>query len=532
MAGATPSRLTPLADSPTYATYSPTSPLERPLLRAPHLAIGSPSYGSRWDFWNARGITPNLKLPVPASCSMRVLLLTFLLVGLGFSGCLDSDTPDPADSLVDNALQPFVNPVVLSGDGHEHGDLSAHTLSNNVDLIGHNPLGANGPPGRIGEIDVAGGYAFVTLFDYGFAIVDLADPANPELVSLTETVAPESLVLGKYTADLKVDSTGDWVFLGMELSATPGLLIYDTRDKQNPVLAGFWPVPGLLAGCHMVEYAIIDEQEYLFCAPLDNAIYVGQLLPEVNGVREVLTVARWTPATTKYVGQEVNLLQENPSGWPTHFVSGHQDMTYQEDPLTGTPMLMVSFWNLGVRFVDVSIPEVPIEIGSWMGEGATKYDGVLHTSMSWKHETPGGDRRITATIPEGANPPALFILDTTDYSAPELLAEWTALEDFEGESGSFSMHNFQFVDGKLYLAMYHGGLWVLDVDSDANLAAPEPVGSYMPHEPRMDGANYSVGAWDVVVWNGYMITGDAHGGFYILHHNADPAGKETHTSFA
>ena len=462
---------------------------------------------------------------------LRLLGIAGAVLALALPGCL-SDLVDDAsgDRPAAVALDPFVNPIDLE---HEHSDLSLHQLSNNIDLVGHTYMGDNGPPGGLGEIDTAGDYAYVAVFDHGFAIIDLADPTNPQMVSLFDIPTPAG-PLGRYTADLKVDSSGDWVFLGMELSEYPGVLIVDARDRTNPVLAGFWAQPGLLAGCHMIEYAVIAEQEYLFCAPLDNAVYVGLILPEAGGVREIQTVARWVPNSPGYVERETEHLTTDPQNFPFRYVvSGHQDMTYQPDPLTGAPTLFVSFWNLGLRIVDVSIPAVPIEVGFWDGIGANGYRGNFHTAMAFESE----GKRIAVAIPEGPDPPAIFILDATDYANPILLSEWSALpsftdEDGSNQAGSFSLHNFQVVGGKIYICMGHGGIWVIDVSTPEKLAAPEPVGSYYPHMPRPDGEDYGIYPWDVNVYKGYMLDGEGNGGFYVLHFRGDPAGDETYNGFA
>ncbi|HUR64538.1 MAG TPA: hypothetical protein VM241_08670 [Candidatus Thermoplasmatota archaeon] len=451
---------------------------------------------------------------------MRIALLAALLL---LAGCL---SPAPAQPATPPAVAAFVNPIALD---HDHLDAANHTLANAMRLVGHTYLTPQGPPGGLGEIDVAGHYAYVATFGHGFSIIDLADPAQPKLVSVTDVPTPASPIYGKYTADLKVDRTGDWVFLAMEVSATPGVLIYDAHDKAAPKLAGFWPEPGLLLGCHMVEYAVINEQEYLFCAPLDNAIYVGLLLPPTaTGHREVVQVARFVPTSAKFAQEQAASATADPVGYPLSQVSGHQDMTYQLDPLTGKPTLFVSFWNLGMRIVDVSTPALPSEVGAWSGEQSKYFRGALHTTVAFRQ----GDRRIIATIPEGATPPTLFILDATDLANPVPVAEWRALEDFHGEDGTFSMHNFQVVGGRIYIAMYHAGIWVIDVSTPDLLKAPNPVGSYLPHMPRPDGKPYGAGDWDVVVWSGYVLTADGNGGFYVLHHDGDPAGDEKFTSFA
>lgn len=477
------------------------------------------------------------------------VLLALAFSALALAGCIADDdagtpvltTPEPA---------PFVNPATLAEEGHDHDDPAQHDIANNMTLVGFEALGPNGPPGGISEIDVAGDHVFLGIMGYGFQIVNIEDPTQPKLVSSFEIEVPDQqLPTDVYLADLKVDTNGDWLFIALELSTTPGVLIYDVRDKANPSLAGFWPEPGLLLGCHMVEYALIGEQEYIFCAPLDNALYVGLLLPPVEGpagaVREIVQVTRWMPTTPKFVQQQGNVA----SGYiadcaggdtgacaaaATHFVSGHQDMTHQKDPLTGDDILSVSFWNLGLRFVDVSNPALPTEVGSWAGEDSEKWDGVLHTSMMFESQ----GRRIAATIPEGGSPPTLFILDASDYDNPVTLADWTAHDDFAGEDGRFSMHNFQIVDGKLYLAMYHGGIWVFDISTPELQLEPTVVGTYMPwvRGTGPDDPMYGRGccggimAWDVVVYNGYVITANA--GLYVLRLDGQPVGPDAPSSFA
>jgi len=458
---------------------------------------------------------------------MRALLAAVALAAL-LSGCLQSGSHPGAAAADPARLDPFVNPITL---GHDHKDFAQHLLSNNVDLVGHSyldPTGGNVTPGGLGEIEVAGDYAFVAVFGKGFAVVDMKDPTHPRLAGMGLIPTPATPVVGHYTADIKVDANGDWVFLAMELSDTPGVLIFDARDKEHPKYAGFWPAPGTLLGCHMVEYAQINEQEYVFCAPLDNAIWVGLLLPPTpTGQREIMTVAHWVPTTTKFAQQQVAAIEKDPGAYPLSLVSGHQDMTYELDPITQKPTLYVSFWNLGMRVLDVSLPANPVELGSWAGEDGQKWRGNLHTTQVALLQ----GRRIIVTIPEDSTPPAMFVLDATDLNSPKLLSEWSALPDFQGEDATFSLHNFHIMDGRVYIAMGHGGVWCIDISTPELQANPNPIGSYLPHAPAADGHPYQGYYWDSVLYHGYWLTAEANGGFYVLHMRGDPAGDLNFTSY-
>ena len=56
---------------------------------------------------------------------------------------------------------------------------------------------------------------------------------------------------------------------------------------------------------------------------------------------QIATVAHWVPTTPKFVQQQASAAQKNPAGYAAGLVSGHQDMTYQPDPLS---------WNPGALF--------------------------------------------------------------------------------------------------------------------------------------------------------------------------------------
>jgi len=100
--------------------------------------------------------------------TLRTVALLAALTSLAFAGCVStSDEPAASGTALDGILglapEPFVNPIDLD---HDHGDLSLHTLSNNVDLVGHVDFGLD-PTVTLGEVDTAGDYAYVAVFGHG-----------------------------------------------------------------------------------------------------------------------------------------------------------------------------------------------------------------------------------------------------------------------------------------------------------------------------------------------------------------------------
>jgi hypothetical protein len=471
---------------------------------------------------------------------MRTIVLSFLLVLTALAGCLSNsdsgdtnfDDPDAIGGNGSNVGQnsEFEMPIHLLElePEHNHSDPTQHDIVNDMTQEGFVSFGEDLPAGwYVSEIDVANDLMYIGIMTFGFIVVDVSDPHNPTIVTkydMRDETADDESTLGVYLADIKTDVTGEWVFVALELSTTPGVFIYDMRDPTNPILAGFWPNPGQLLGCHMIEYAVVDNQEYLFCVPLDDAMYVGLISdPTATGQRAIATVNRWVPASEAYAAREAEGASGTPGSTGYHSVGGHHDMTWQKDPLTGADVLSVSLWNLGWFWLDVTTPAAPEMLGEWYGESSPDWGGQMHTAMMFESE----GRRIAVGIPEVAIPPVVQILDVTDYANPIVLSHWNAVEEWHGEEGRFSTHNFQVVEGKVYVTHYHGGLFVLDISTPELQSVPEIAGTYMPMDrtPENYGAGCCGGSWDVVVWEGYAYTAN-NGGLFVAHLNGEPINDE------
>ena len=63
---------------------------------------------------------------------------------------------------------------------------------------------------------------------------------------------------------------------------------------------------------------------------------------------------------------------------------------------------------------------------------------------------------------------ALWVLDATDLGLIQVVSSWSAPGGHAADGLRYSMHNPRFLDGTLVLAYYHGGVWALDLATQAH----------------------------------------------------------------
>lgn len=475
------------------------------------------------------------------------LLLVLSLALAALAGCVSS--PDDAGRA--SVPTTFVDPIV---EQHDHSDPAAHALwTPNVRQLSFNSLGEapNKTRGTYGEIDVHGDWAYVAVLGDrgetpGFLVLDVKDRASPKVVSFTPSP-------GTRIADVKGEPTNKWVFLGGERGAPTsqnralrtvgdlaaaaqagqpdqfvtrnGIRVFDVSDPAAPKEAAFAPSD---SGCHMLSHKAYAGGEWVFC--VGTAILVYRFDP-ASGALDL--AARYAPAP----GEAAPIVAQEPTDplGQLFFESTPHDMTIQDDALTGGVFMYASYWDLGLRIVDVSDPEKPVEVGSWAGEGSDLWAGNVHTAMA---RTTDDGRRLVYAIPElfeGDAVAGLFVIDATDPAAATLVGEWAPEGNHPNDGIRFSTHNFQIVGDRLYLAFYHAGVWVLDVGG-ARAVDPAVLGYYLPHEtvettkPREQ--TNAPNVWDVVLKDGHLYATDIDAGLYVLHYAEDTLGDPALTSTA
>ncbi len=416
---------------------------------------------------------------------MRTWTLTGLLALTALSGCLGDGAEDTDDLAGAAAIAPVLEDALTAW--------HAGNVSANVDVLGQ--WGEGGGE----EIDAWGDYLFV---DRGSTVHIVHRTVEADGGVTLDTVSDIAVP----AKDVKVSDDGDWLFVGNDdpgsmapVGGTParagGFYVYDIRDKAEPVQTSYLPV-GPTRGPHMVFYhQQPDGTELVFGANGD--ISINRFDRDSGTLTEL---ARYAPDYVTDVNRDPEVID-------AYYQVYAHDMFVMEDPVDDRTLMYVSNWDAGLRVVDVTDPAAPVELGGWNDypEGHT---GNLHTAATaWVD-----DRRITVGSAEvgfavvggthyvqGTEPSIVYVWDTTDPAAIELLGTWEnpdrapAGRDQVPDEEISSTHNLQVEDGKVYLAHYALGIFVLDISTPEAQAAPSVLG--FEREP---GSN----VWDVIVHDG------------------------------
>jgi hypothetical protein len=499
-------------------------------------------------------------------------ILPFLLAALLVAGCLGlggSKRPDyeGAQEAVNASVSPILDPT------HDHLDASLHQGSLNVELVGyHSGVPGNGQdPGAIpagvtyNEFAVTDEYAYLARSSLdgsvgGFVILSHKDAANPGAlsyvgefpalggadleVSTDETLAffdtqrsgssgssPVSPAFGPYDpAPIIASATGSQT----PGSALPrGVLVVDISDKRAPQLESYASLP--VNGPHTITYWQDPEDgaEYLIVCTYDlvRDAQTGAITGTVPATQRVLIYqvqrAPATPLptqppmpTTLVLLTQYSLTDAAPEG-KLYFPHDTRVQVHPSFGGGGVALLYVAYWDKGVQILDFSDPSSPQPVGFFTEFGPTSFNNV---HLAQPFDDPVDGRHVTVAQPEIPAAPdetgQITFLDTTDPEHPTQLGYWTLPNGTAGRLGingfDFSPHNFDTWDGKVALAHFHGGVWVIDASDDQNLQDPKTVGYYMPAKPRAGSPVAQPNVWGVFEHGGLLWASDEATGLYVL----------------
>lgn len=471
----------------------------------------------------------------------RVALAALLSLGL-LAGCLDDDGDAGTDPVQQELAQLSWEELgdVVFDDEHEHNVRDQHTeVRRGVDVLDRSTFKEGDEDASLGEyteLDNEGDLIAMAVVT-GSAGVDL------RIVLLDRTALPDLVVLSTFDepgayGDVKIDEERPLVYVpypGARFSTNvnePGraFSIWDVSDPTAPVRVG----EAAGGGCHMLNTLRIDGTSYVWCASVTGpTTFRVEELPAGGAVGVPVGSAfpQSDPETARYADYYTAI---SPLG-PALLMAPH-DMTAQVDPITGDPILVVAHELHGIRVFDISNPLAPLEIGHWRGESAETPIDRVHTALI----AGIGDRRIafgaTETLFDVA--PAMYIVDMTDFSDPQYLGTWLPPGVPHDDGLAYSLHNFQVVGERLYMANFHAGLWVLDVSDPSDpypVALRTPVFDCSYPRPEESVVGHPIDAnqiWDPIVVDGYTLITDIPCGVEVLHVEGDPAGDPEYTSFA
>ena len=427
-----------------------------------------------------------------------------MLSGLLLAGCLGA----PSDDIEPESI---VDPPLLAD---ALAALEAGEPLANMHLLGEFRDGSGS------EVDAWGDFLFV-MRSGTVRILNVSDVANITEVAVLD---PEHAVL-----DVKVSDDGDYLFIGDDAEAsgalggrhaatTGGVYVYDVSDKAAPTFVAYQPI-GERRGPHMVFYHMMpDGREIVLGANAD--VSITEFDREAGTMREL----------ARYQADLVTAFNRDPQVFDVLYQGWAHDMIATNEP-DGTTLMYVANWDAGIRIVDITDPAAPKELGGW-NAFPDGHEGNLHTvSAEWID----GKRIVVGAVEVGfavvggyhyamgTDANVVYVWDATDPANIELLGYWqNPVEPYSGRDQSAfgetlsSTHNLQLEDGRIYLAHYGKGVWVLDVSTPEAQAAPHVL-AYYAEEGMM--------TWDVILHGGVIFSAGGEG-VLALHFAPDIVGPE------
>jgi hypothetical protein len=440
--------------------------------------------------------------------------LLVILLAVTFAGCLNTTvplkTPAAIRAPLDWAMRALPNePDHLHNRSDQHRNLSTP----NFEFLGWDPATRQGSEtmggGGCGAVNSGPGKKLaVFTADWvnakGLVVADVTDAKHPHKIG--ELVSDKD-----WFRDAEITPDGKWAVVASFPNPTSGVprpvqteststtcapraadappaamekfggvALIDLSNPAAPRIADFAPDP--VGGPHSVYANTIDGVSYVMAAH--------------NGIPSDLgRFWFYTINAGKLDLYGVQTAQAPRPGKDPALFNLHTDSWIQKHPKTGQLLAYIANWDSGLLILRMDGPGRLVPIGSWNNYDPTQgseMTGQVHSvevaDKLWdgKHYTFIGQELIArpANRPTGQ----MIMLDTTDPTKPTPVARWTLPVDPGKWSKEttwcclFSTHYLQLVDQTLFIAMYHGGVWAIDVrpGHGTDLAS---LGVFVPSPP-------------------------------------------------
>ncbi|HVL47446.1 MAG TPA: hypothetical protein VM889_02715 [Candidatus Thermoplasmatota archaeon] len=515
-------------------------------------------------------------------------LVAILVTSAVLAGCLGPG--DPGEKPVDpgpdakGRFHPEWWLHAIPMEGHSHTDVEQHrNLSTpNFQLLGWDPLlteyKGKGSAGGYFCGDVASTkegrrFAVVHSFttDVAFVIADVTDPTKPMTVG-------EYILENAHVYDVALTTDGLHVIVGTDPTDTgpdespttkpileavegdatkalaitfkdactgetrrvqgpeqkapfaSGALLVGIKDPKNPVFEDFRPLP--ILGPHSVSTAEVGGKQ-LAIASVTNLVHSATYFHFLE--------VQDTPLGPKLVMLSTYQAPPQPAG-SLPVTNGHVDASIQKHPITNKVYAYLANWDAGVVIVDITDPRTPTYVSSWtdfkggLGFFAGDDAGAIHEALPieglWdgKHYVIAGQE--LGGHPKGRPTGWVNIIDTTDPTKPTLAGRWTLPFDVSWKGFlMFSPHYVEIVNRTLFVTLYHGGVWAVDLSTPEKIAAPPSIGVFIPDQvsPRppkaAGGMDWTPIVLDVLGFpDGTLAVFDGTSGVYMIRFDdTDPA---------
>jgi hypothetical protein len=328
---------------------------------------------------------------------------------------------------------------------------------------GFEPLGTLTVPGtKEGVVGPDGRYAYLAVTD-GFAVVDLADPANPELVFENRSILSnrESGPL-RMVYDVKHDPVSD--LLAVVGPANPvsgdafyGLVTYDVSDPTTPSRMTVHETEFFNHNCDIEEgvvYLCGNDAERKALVAID-----GETGDRLGSWSIVSVDERWSRVRF--------------GNWVLHDVSVSDGVAY------------LAHWDAGTWMVDVSDPTAPSLLGRVRGRGAGVFLDMASDVARRENLEPPGNDHFAARGPgdvlgisveswqaddSDGGPGSVYLYDVSEPSESSQAAEIPppGTEDPTFGGTWTTSHNFEFDGDRLFTSWYGGGVKVHDVSDPSS----------------------------------------------------------------
>lgn len=509
------------------------------------------------------------------------LAIAALVVAVAVAGCLDAQ--QDVQQADDGAAPPedpaaWAADALRYGDAHDHTDPADHEdlTTPNFETVAWNPLVGNHsgttPRGNLcGDLQHVEGDRDLAVVesrgDVVFSLVDVTDPEDPRKLG-------EFVMRTTYVYDIAVVPDGQHVALTTSNPKTPHQ-DPGADDAGAPIA---WRSP-----CTGGEAVPLDTHEWL---PSSNQVILVSIEdpsePEVvdqrpipglghsiwsgeAGGRTWITAATWA-ATSGTSNFEFYGLADGPAGTHLEDLStwtlamsgeeppqnltrymGHNEVEVHVHPKTGQTLAYLALWDHGMVLLDMEDPRNPEMVAQWDIYDPGKEAGGGE-SMNIHEARPVGtlwnDRHYTVVGPENPSRPeatptgVVHVLDTTDPTDPQRVAAWTLPHDVSWDGRLMWSPHYLHTQGEtLFISMYHGGVWAIDlspiaqggVPADGPVAELDTVGVYAPARespaPPEDPFRWTPTMEEVhVLDDEHLVTWSTNSGLYTFTFDeSDPA---------